>query len=119
MATADDIRKVNNNIKAIYRRKEAALYALCLNYAAMAIQYFRAQQLSGKFWSNQTKQAMDRMFTDAFKDDKYIGWLMAHGVDYGVYLELANDGRNEAIRPVIQRYAGRFISAAQRIYKDD
>lgn len=118
MSVNDDIKKVKLNIEDIYRKKEAALYALCLNYAALALQYFRSAQGGGRFWRNQTNQAMDRMFTDAFRDSKFIGWLMSHGVSYGVYLELANDRRHEAIRPVIQRYAGRFIAAAKRIYSD-
>lgn len=47
-----------------------------------------------------------------------IRWFLAHGVRYGVYVELANDRRYEAIRPIIQRFAGRFIAEVKALYGD-
>jgi hypothetical protein len=56
------------------------------------------------------------MFTRAFKGQDYVGWLMAHGVDYGPYLELTNDRRNEAIRPEVEKQAPVFIGEARKLY---
>ena len=111
-------RIVSNRIATIYLRRRAQIFAISLRYAALAIAYFRSQQAGNRYWVNQTNQAKDRMFTDAFQDDDVIGWFMAHGVQYGVYLELANDRQNEAIRPVIQRYAGRFFRDVRSLYSD-
>lgn len=110
--------EVKQNIRAAYQRNEAALYALCLFYAGLAINYFRAQQQNNRYWANKTGQARDRMFTDAFRENLIYGWFMAHGVQYGVYLEMANDHAHEAIRPIVKRYAGRFFRDARKIYKD-
>jgi len=115
MSIVNDINKVKGNITNIYSRKVAGVYALCLEYCALALRYFRSAQAGNKFWKNVTNQAMDRMFTNPFKTSAYIGWLMAHGVKYGVYLELSNDRRHEAIRLVIQRFAGRFLEAVKDI----
>lgn len=112
---ASGVGLVKQNIRLIYERRRAAIYALSLRYAGLAINYFRQQQAGGAFWNNQTNQAKDRMFTDAYILGNIIGWFMAHGVEYGPYLELANDGKNQAIRPVINRFAPRFFRDVQEI----
>ena len=116
MGTLDDIARVVRNTKGIYERRRAQVLALCLYYASLAINYFRSEQSSGAFWKNQSGQARDRMFSGAYQEKDIIAWFMAHGVQYGVYLELANDGRHEAIRPVIQRYVGRFYRDLKKLY---
>jgi len=116
--------EVKKNVRDAYSdRLIPAAYAVCLYVAALALNYFRSVQppmpgKKGRFWANKTAQAALRMFTDAFHDSNSIGWLMAHGVDYGVHLELANDRKREAIRPVIKRYASRFLRDIQKVFKD-
>lgn len=124
MSVREDANKVKRNIDNIMQRKKAAVFAKSLQYAGQALKYFRETQPSGsgvrgKYWTNQTNQARDRVFTDAFIEGQIIGWFIAHGVQYGTYLELANDRRHEALRPIIQRYAGRFIRDVRRIYRDN
>jgi len=124
LATSNDIRKVTGRIVGIFERRRAYLYALCLSYAGAAIQRFRAQQpagsgLRGAYWTNQTGQAAARMFTKAFLDGDSVGWRMSHGVDYGVYLELSNNRRNEAIRPLVEAYAMAMIAAIRRHFRSD
>ena len=110
--------KVIQNLKAIYNRRRAALYALAVEYAAKAINSFRVKQRNGAFWNNQTGIARDTMFTQAFIESNVVGFLMAHMVEYGVYLELANNGIHEAIRPTMMIYAPQFIKAARALFKD-
>lgn len=109
-------KQVALNIKSIYDRRCAALYALALKYAGLAINYFRAQQNNETYWKNQTSDAKNRMFTNAFIEDNVIGWFMAHGVEYGPYLELSNNGAHEAIRPIIIEFAAKFIDDAKKIF---
>jgi hypothetical protein len=121
-----DVSGVKGNIKAIYARRASAVYALCLHYAAMAIEYFLSQQPAspnskGAFWTNRTAQAAARMFARGFREDlneedAILGWFMAHGVQYGTYLELANNRAHESIRPIVQRFAGRFFEDVKKIY---
>jgi hypothetical protein len=123
-----DVSGVKDNIKEIYARKVAAVYALCLHYAAMAIEYFLSMQpaspgTKGAFWENRTAQASARMFARGFREDlneedAILGWFMSHGVQYGTYLELANNRAHEAIRPIVQRFAGRFFEDVKKIYGD-
>lgn len=117
MAT-EGTEQVKKTISGIYERRIVVGYALSLQYAAYAIAWFRQQQQGNRFWKNRTYQAMDRMFTSGLKGNGYFGWRMAHGVSYGVYLELANDGRNQAIRPTMQKYIGRFLRDVEKLYAD-
>jgi len=117
----EGIADLKHNINVIYNvRKAAAVYALCTYYAAMALQYFRAQQATQQYWNNQTHLAMDTVFSRAFREgNEAMGWFMAHTQQYGVKLELGNDRRNEAIRPIIERYYSRFRSDLEKIYGDN
>ncbi len=112
----DDVAK---NIDKIYRRRTAALYALCLYYSALALQYFKRHQAKDQYWTNQTGLARDTLFSGAYRDSDAIGWYMAHMQQYGVHLELKNNRRNESIRPIMARYSGRFLEDVKRIYGSD
>jgi hypothetical protein len=118
------IAEVKKNIRRIYERRRQALFALSLHYAALAINYFRSKQpatpgAKGAYWTNRTGQAAARMFSNAEISENIVSWFVAHGVQYGVYLELANDRQNEAIRLVIQRFAGRFFQDARKLFRDN
>ena len=49
-------------------------------------------------------------------DDNVIGWFLAHGIEYGVYLELANDGQNAAIRFNVELLAQDFFDDVKELY---
>jgi len=117
------VTQVTKKIKDIYNRRRIAVYALSLEYAALAINYFRSVQppkpdSQGQFWHNRTGQAAARMFTGAEVTENIVSWFMAHGVQYGVYLELANDRRHASINQVIRKFAGRFYNDLGKLYKD-
>jgi hypothetical protein len=108
--------EIGNNIANIFERRKAAIYGLSQQYSALALQYFRRHQEGNEYWNNQTSDAMNTMFTRTFKEGDSVGWLMAHHMAYGVYLELSNDGRHEAIRLVITIYANKFLKALDNLY---
>lgn len=111
------------DLQSIYNRKAAAIYAISLKYSALAWNYFMSLQPArpgekGAYWDNQTAQAAARVFADAFIDKESIGFFLSHAVDYGIYLELANNRKHESLRPIIQRYAGRFLNEVKALYAD-
>jgi hypothetical protein len=128
------VSEISRNLDAIYARKRAALFALCIYYAALVLKEFRDQQMvgpgggswidryngqgTGRYWNNQTETAAREVFADAYVDDDEMGFFIAHMVEYGVYLELANDRRHEALRPLIEKYYPRFRREAEAIYSD-
>jgi hypothetical protein len=56
------------------------------------------------------------MFSNAFIDGNDVGWFLSHGVQYGVYLELANDRQNEAIRPIIRELLPQFKKDVEELF---
>lgn len=115
--------KPSDQLKAIYQRKRAALYSISLAFAGQELAGFRARQPSGsgvvgEFWTNQTSVAADSVFSDAFVDKDDMGWFISHGVDYGVYLELANDRKHEALRPIVEAAFPKFMEAVRGLYAD-
>jgi len=45
-----------------------------------------------------------------------VGFFLAHTQQYGVYLELANNRQNEAIRPVINEMLPLFQKDLKKLY---
>ncbi len=119
MGTAENVKKVQKNISNAYEKKRIKLYALSLDYAGRVINDFRAQQPDGQFnrgfWTNQTTNARRTMFTKAYNNKNEVGFFMSHMMRYGIYLELANDRQNEAIRPIINKWAPKYFKAAREI----
>ena len=118
-----NVTNVKNNIKNIYSKKHIALYGLMLDYASIMINYFRSVQppkpnSPGKFWYNRTGTAAARMFTNVSLTKEFVSLIMSHGVQYGTYLELANDRSCAAIYPIIQRYYSRLAQDINKLYRD-
>ncbi|MEG0579570.1 MAG: hypothetical protein RR490_06605, partial [Niameybacter sp.] len=58
-------------------------------------------------WTDRTGAARQRLTGSAGKVAKGYRLTLAHGVDYGIWLELAHEKRFEVIEPVI-RFTGTF-----------
>lgn len=111
------IEVVQENIRQIFQRRIAALEALCLYYAARAQAELYKRQSANKYWTNRTYQALDRAFGRAFKEDGSVyGFFLAHGVQYGVYLEFARSGQNAALWPVVKDLVNPFLSDVAKIF---
>lgn len=114
---ADGVNEVKQNLKEIYNRKIKETLALCEWYAARAVVMFRKFQGMNVFWNNQTGTAYSTVFTEAISTSTEIGWFMAHAVEYGVCLELANDRKHEAIRPIVQELSEPFMADLRAIWE--
>jgi len=111
---------------ALYRRR-ASVMALCLQFAGKALKEFRTRQALEEFWDNQTFTAMDSVFSDAIRGQgNDVGWFLAHGVEYGTYLEqwtwtddlkALKDGRiSSALRVVMNALQPAFFEKLKRLY---
>ena len=102
---------VKKNISNLYEIRRVKLYALSLSYAQRATKRARAN----KKWTDRTGDAVKRMFSRRIDDGDDLGFFLSHGVEYGIYLELANDRKYEIIRPIIADLADKFYDDAQKI----
>jgi hypothetical protein len=105
-----DVEVVKKNIEDIYKRKIVVTRLLCKTYAAEAEQLFRRFQTFDTFWTNRTEGAYDNVYGKSYRDGDSIGWFLAHAVKYGIYLELANDRKHEALRPTVMELLPKFMA---------
>ena len=114
------VNEVKNNIVKLIEFKKVKLFALSLEFAGKAINIFRSRQGTEQgvkyIWTNQTNDAEKRMFSNAFIDGDEIGFFLSHGAAHGVYLELANDRKFEAIRPIMLELAPEFFKAVEELF---
>ena len=103
--------------RRIFAGRITATKALCEYYAALALQTFRQRQSGNEYWNNKTSTAYSRVYAEGFIEGDVIGWFIAHAVEYGVYLELANDRKHEALRPIVMELEPAFMRDLKRIWE--
>jgi hypothetical protein len=118
MSAEKDARDVARKILEIWKgRRTAAAFALASRYSQVAQQQFFDRQIGDEFWENRTGQALSRVFPTPFRrrSSLSVGFRLSHGVDYGVYLELANNRKHEALRPIVFAVGKDFLSDVRRL----
>ncbi len=112
MSASQDAVKVATMIPTIWRaRTLPAIYALAKKTAQESVNKMKESHP----WNDQTYSAKNFLFGDAFQEPGAVGFFIAHGVQYGVYLELANDRKNEILRPTIQAFGSEFLVGVRRL----
>ena len=114
--THDSVAAVKSNVQKIYGRRYNALLALCYEYSGMVLNGFLQQQSRNKYWTNRTYVALDTVFSRVIAEKYVVGFFLAHSVEYGIYLELANDRKYAALVPVMMKFLARFEKDLQEIY---
>lgn len=65
-------------------------------------------------WEDRTGDARNGLSATAFRDDSVIGIILAHGVDYGFWLEVIQNGRFAIIGPTLEAHGRRVTYNAVR-----
>ena len=112
---ANQVAKINTNIKGVFGRRRTALLALCIQYSAKALQLFRVRQRANGYWNNQTFTAMNTVYGNPYITEDVVGFFLSHLQEYGIYLELANNRKHEALWPIIRELESEFIEKVQRL----
>lgn len=105
--------RVFKNMDRWVERKRAASLALAQHWAA---------QLEGEMklnapWKDRTGNARAGLKGSAEVDDKGVVIRLAHSVDYGVYLELARDGRYAILKPTRNARAQEVRKSFQELWR--
>ena len=103
--------EVNRNMRMAAERQKAALYALSQRYAAQ----MEAHAKVNARWQDRTSLARKGLFGYSMSRDQSLITRIAHTMDYGVYLELANQGRYAILMPTVRRYVAEFLEDAQKV----
>ncbi len=68
-------------------------------------------------WTDRTSNARQSLFGVATKEGDKVVLILSHGVDYGVFLELAHQGNFAIIGPTLQQHYGEIMQAVREIFR--
>lgn len=118
-----NIDVVKKNVEIILKSKKVAmLEALNRRYSVIVINTFlkyqpRSINSPGKFWFNRSGQASANIHSDSFRDGHDMGFWLAHGMNYGVWLTLTNDRKHDGLTPIIKAIAPKYLEDVKRLYE--
>ncbi len=105
--------QVIRNLEAAIERRKAKLKALGEHHAAKMEAYAK----QNKPWENITHHAQQSLHGYCLEGENTIRVRIAHGVDYGIYLELANSSKYAILHPTAKKIAPEFFENAKRVVK--
>ena len=68
-------------------------------------------------WTDRTGNAAQGLFGVVTKEGDKVVLILSHGVDYGVFLELAHQGNFAIIGPTLQQHYGEIMEAVRGIFR--
>ncbi len=84
-----------------------------LKYGNTCAKKLESEAKKNRPWQDRTAHARQRIVGACRKEDGKIRIYLAHGVDYGVYLELANEKRYAVIYPTLRKEAPGIFEGAR------
>ena len=88
----------------------ARLGAVVLLYAGTKASVIEADMKQERPWTDQTGMAKARLSTSVSQpNDHTVRITLAHGVDYGVFLELAKEKKNAILAPTVKKFAPEIV----------
>ena len=100
------------NLNAWHARTAAAVVALAQNWAAQ----MEASAKQNARWTDRTSHARHGLFGTVEVRGNRVFILLGHSVDYGVFLELAHDGRYAILKPTIDAAVPEIYRTYQRLF---
>lgn len=85
------------DFEAAINRRLDRLYARLEGFAARAEQQAKEERP----WTDQTVDARNGLRGEAFRDESEMGVRLMHTMEYGLYLETANDGKYAILKPTL------------------
>jgi hypothetical protein len=67
-------------------------------------------------WTDRTGEARRGLLGQAIDSKNKIGFEVLHTVEYGTYLETANDGKDAVLFPCIRHFWSAFMKDAQDFF---
>ncbi|TQO55821.1 hypothetical protein [Paraclostridium bifermentans] len=68
-------------------------------------------------WNDISGDARDRLFGESENLGTKVRCSISHGVDYGVYLEMCNEGKYKILKPTIDAIGPKAIKGLDKIFK--
>ena len=101
-----DASKMAENLDNVLGTKAKAAMRM---YAESAAQNLEAHKKDKRPWTDRTGMAKARLNGSVQEVSEGLRIALAQGVDYGIWLELANEKKYAIIQPTIQSKSGEVI----------
>jgi len=100
--------------KEYWRRATLAVKALLLHFAAQTEAHAKANAP----WTDRTGNARQSLFAvvDELSSD-VVALYLSHGMEYGKWLELCNQGRYAIILPTLEAYYPQISEAMRALFR--
>lgn len=107
---ADEVKK---NLHEWADRQRAAVITLANNWAG---------QLEGRAkttapWTDRTGNARNGLFGGVEVKGTEVFIRLGHSMEYGIFLELANDGRFAVLKPIIDQAVPEIYDSYKRLWE--
>ena len=103
-----DLTEMKENLERMPTRMEEAL----IKYGKTSAALLQGEAQKNRPWRDHTNDARERIKGYCVRTDRGIRIYLAHGVDYGVYLEFAHEKRYAIIYPTLRRKGPEIIAGA-------
>lgn len=91
-----------------------AVVALAEDWAGTLEAKMKAEQMQDRYWKNRTYHAVQGLFGRVEIRGKTVLIQLAHSMEYGIYLELARNGKHAILKPTLDA----AIPEIYRTYKE-
>lgn len=106
-----------SNIAKNMLEKQAKTIAALALYGDSVAKEMESYAKSNRVWTDRTSDARDRLKGDSQNLGTSIRCSISHGVDYGIYLEMCNEGRYRILKPTIDAVGPKAVKGLDRIFK--
>lgn len=106
-----DAQDILDRIATVSTKAEAAVGMYAEN-AALSLQNYAREH---RTWTDRTGHARQRLTGSVARVQQGYKVILAHGVDYGIWLELSNEKKFAIIQPTIQVKSPEILSGFNRL----
>lgn len=106
-----DLSGITGNLQQLPERYEKAL----MGYGNTVAQDMAGEARRDRPWTDRTAQAKQRITAYCKRTETGVRIYLAHGVDYGAYLEFAHEKKYAIIYPTLRKKGPEAMRALPRI----
>lgn len=97
--------------------KQAKTIAALGVYGDSVSKEMEAYAKSNRPWTDRSSSARNRLTGQSQNMGTSIRCSISHGVNYGIYLEMCNEGRYRILKPTIDAVGPKAVRGLDRIFK--
>lgn len=103
------------NIPELNSKMRAALSMYASTQSKVYEAYAKDKMFAKQKWVDRTGMAKATFNTRLISDNKEITIVFSHGVDYGIWLELAHESNYAVIKPTINAVSNNYFGGMKNL----